>query len=99
MWCFGGTGPLAGAPGADAPVPQAVLAIGSRLPLEAQLMSSYIDEALVVMGTSLRDLDSREGALVTLIMRGNRLIPPRGRRWCRRRGTTSMCWRSRRIRG
>jgi len=49
-----------------------VLAIESRLPLEGELMSFYVDEALVVMGASLR------GALVTLIMRGNRLIPRRG---------------------
>jgi hypothetical protein len=31
---------------AEAPAPQAVLAIESRLPLEGELMSFYIDEAL-----------------------------------------------------
>ncbi len=63
---------------AEAPAPQAVLAIESRLPLEGELMSFYVDEALVVMGATLRDLDFPEGSSVTLIVRGNRLIPPRG---------------------
>ena len=35
---------------AEPPAPQAVLAIESRLPLEGELMSFYIDEALVVAG-------------------------------------------------
>ena len=35
---------------AEAPAPQAVLAIESRLPLEGELISFYIDEALVVTG-------------------------------------------------
>ena len=63
---------------AEPPAPQAVLAIESRLPLEGELMSFYIDEALVVSGVELRDLDFPEGSSVTLIVRGNRLIPPRG---------------------
>ena len=63
---------------AEVPAPQAVLAIESRLPLEGELMSFYVDEALVVTGASLRDLDFPEGSSVTLIVRGNRLIPPRG---------------------
>jgi cell volume regulation protein A len=61
-----------------APAPQAVLAIESRLRLEGELMSFYIQEALVVKGASLPDLDFPEGSSVTLILRGNRLIPPRG---------------------
>jgi potassium/hydrogen antiporter len=60
------------------PGPQAVLAIESRLPLEDQLMSFYVDEALVVAGAALEDLDFPDGSSVTLIVRGNRLIPPRG---------------------
>jgi cell volume regulation protein A len=63
---------------AEPPAPHAVLAIESRLPLEGELMSFYIDEALVVSGVSLEDLDFPEGSSVTLIVRGNRLIPPRG---------------------
>jgi cell volume regulation protein A len=62
----------------EPPAPQAVLAIESRLPLEDQLMSFYVDEALVVSGASLEDLDFPDGSSVTLIVRGNRLIPPKG---------------------
>ncbi|HEX6670486.1 MAG TPA: potassium/proton antiporter [Gemmatimonadales bacterium] len=60
------------------PAPQAVLAIESRLPLRGEMMSFYIDEALVVAGITLEDLDFPEGASVALIVRGNQLIPPRG---------------------
>jgi potassium/hydrogen antiporter len=63
---------------AEPPAPQAVLAIESRLPLEGELLSFYIDDALVVSGVSLEDLDFPDGSSVTLIVRGNRLIPPRG---------------------
>jgi potassium/hydrogen antiporter len=63
---------------AEPPAPHAVLAIESRLPLEGDLMSFYIDDALVVSGVALEDLDFPEGSSVTLIVRGNRLIPPRG---------------------
>ena len=42
---------------AEPPAPQAVLAIESRLPLEGELMSFYIDEALVVAGVALEELD------------------------------------------
>jgi potassium/hydrogen antiporter len=63
---------------AEAPAPQAVLAIESRLPLEGELMSFYVDEALVVMGATLEDLEFPDGSSVTLIVRGNRLIPPKG---------------------
>jgi cell volume regulation protein A len=63
---------------AEAPAPQAVLAIESRLPLEGELLSFYIDEAVVVAGVPLEDLDFPEGSSVMLIVRGNRLIPPKG---------------------
>lgn len=63
---------------AEPPAPHAVLAIESRLPLEGDLMSFYVDDALVVSGVALEDLDFPEGSSVTLIVRGNRLIPPRG---------------------
>jgi len=39
---------------AEAPAPQAVLAIESRRPVKGGLMSFYIDEALLVTGASLR---------------------------------------------
>ncbi len=61
-----------------APAPQAVLAIESRLPLKGELMSFYIDEALVVRGLTVDELDFPESASVALIVRGNQLIPPRG---------------------
>jgi potassium/hydrogen antiporter len=60
------------------PAPQAVLAIESRQPLQGELMSFYIDEALVVAGVPLAELDFPEGASVALIVRGDRLIPPKG---------------------
>jgi cell volume regulation protein A len=62
----------------EPPAPQAVLAIESRLPLKGELMSFYIDEALVVTGVTLEDLDFPDGASVALIVRGDRLIPPKG---------------------
>ena len=45
---------------------------------QGDLMSFYIDEALVVRGLRLDELDFPEGASVALIVRGNRLVPPRG---------------------
>jgi cell volume regulation protein A len=63
---------------AEPPAPQAVLAIESRVPLEGELMSFYIDQALVVSGVRLDELDFPDGASVMLIVRGHRLVPPRG---------------------
>jgi cell volume regulation protein A len=63
---------------AERPAAQAVLAIESRLPLEGELISFYIDEALVVAGIPLEDLDFPDGSSVTLIVRGHRLVPPKG---------------------
>jgi len=60
------------------PAPQAVLAIESRQPLQGELMSFYIDDAVVVSGLPLEELDFPEGASVALIVRGDRLIPPKG---------------------
>jgi cell volume regulation protein A len=53
-----------------------VLAIESRQPLQGELMSFYIDEALLVAGMPLEELPLPDGAAVTLIVRDNRLIPP-----------------------
>jgi potassium/hydrogen antiporter len=61
----------------EPPGPQAVLAIESRQPLQGELMSFYIDEALVVAGMPLEELPLPEGAAVTLIVRKNQLVPPR----------------------
>jgi cell volume regulation protein A len=60
----------------EPPAPQAVLAIESRQPLQGELMSFYIDEALVVAGMPVDELPLPEGAAVTLIVRKNRLLPP-----------------------
>jgi cell volume regulation protein A len=62
----------------EPPAPHAVLAIESRVPLKGELMSFYIDDALVVSGVRLDELDFPEGASVALIVRGEHLIPPKG---------------------
>jgi potassium/hydrogen antiporter len=61
----------------EGPAPQAVLAIESRQPLQGELMSFYIDEALVVTGMPLEELPLPEGAAVTLIVRKNTLVAPK----------------------
>ncbi len=60
----------------EPPAPQAVLAIESRQPLHGELMSFYIDEALVVTGMPVEELPLPEESAVTLIVRNNRLLPP-----------------------
>jgi potassium/hydrogen antiporter len=62
----------------EPPAPHAVLAIESRVPLQGELMSFYIDDAVVVSGVRLDELDFPDGASVALIVRGNQLIPPKG---------------------
>ena len=41
-------------------------------------MSFYIDEAVVVAGIPLSELDFPDGSAIALIVRGNRLVPPKG---------------------
>jgi cell volume regulation protein A len=60
----------------EPPAPQAVLAIESRQPLHGELMSFYIDNALVVTGVPVAELPLPDGAAVALIIRGNALVPP-----------------------
>ena len=60
------------------PTPHALLAIESRVPLEGDLMSFYIDDALVVCGLTLDELDFPEGASAVLIVRGTKLVAPKG---------------------
>jgi cell volume regulation protein A len=62
----------------EPPAPQAVLAIESRQPLRGELMSFYIDEALVVNGIPLDELPLPDDAAVTLIVRGDQLLAPKG---------------------
>ena len=61
----------------EPPAPQAVLAIESRQPLQGELMSFYIDEALVVVGVPLEELPLPERSAVALIIRGSTLVPPK----------------------
>jgi cell volume regulation protein A len=60
----------------EPPAPQAVLAIESRQPLQGELMSFYIDEALLVTGVRLEELEFPGGSAVALIIRGDTLVPP-----------------------
>jgi cell volume regulation protein A len=62
----------------DPPAPKAVLEIESMLPLNGRLMSFYIDDALVVTGVSIAELPIPENAAVTMLVRGQELIAPRG---------------------
>ena len=73
----------------EPPTPQAVLAIESRQPLQGELMSFYIDEALVVAGMPVGELPLPDGSAVTLIVRNSRLLPPRPIR-CWSRETTCI---------
>jgi potassium/hydrogen antiporter len=62
----------------EAPSSPAVLEIESMQPLNGELMSFYIDEALAVAGVSLADLPFPEGASVAMIVRGQDVVPPKG---------------------
>jgi cell volume regulation protein A len=62
----------------DPPAPQAVLGIESMQPLNGELLSFYIDEALAVTGVSLAELPFPPGAAVTIIVRGRDLVPGKG---------------------
>jgi cell volume regulation protein A len=63
---------------ADPPAPHAVLGIESLQPLNGELLSYYIDEALAVCGATLGELPFPSGASVTIIVRGRELVPPKG---------------------
>lgn len=60
------------------PPPGAVLQIEAAQPLDADLLSFYIGPAIAVAGVQLADLDFPEGAAVSMIVRGDSLIPPKG---------------------
>jgi cell volume regulation protein A len=62
----------------EAPSPPAVLEIESMQPLNGELMSFYIDEALAVTGVTLADLPFPDGASVAMIVRGQDVVPPKG---------------------
>jgi cell volume regulation protein A len=60
------------------PPPGAVLQIEAAQPLDAELVSFYVSPALAVVGVQLVELDFPEGAAVSMIVRGESLIPPKG---------------------
>ena len=60
-------------------------------------MSFYIDDALVVCGLRLDELDFPEGAAVALVVRGDRLVAPRG--GTRSSRATTCMWSPRRRTG
>lgn len=62
---------------ADPPAPPAVLEIESMQPLNGELLSFYVDEALPVAGVRIDEIPLPETAAVTLIVRGRDLIAPR----------------------
>jgi cell volume regulation protein A len=62
----------------EPPPATAVLEIESREPLDGELVSFHIDEALDVVGVPLAQLPFPAGASAMLVVRGNRLIAPRG---------------------
>lgn len=60
------------------PPPAAVLEIETAQPLNAELVSFYVTPAIAAAGVSLADLPFPEGAAISMIVRGNDLIPPKG---------------------
>ncbi|HEU4565997.1 MAG TPA: potassium/proton antiporter [Gemmatimonadaceae bacterium] len=63
---------------AEPPAPQAVLEIESMQPLDGELLSFYIDDALPVAGVRLADVPFPDGTAATLIVRGRELVAARG---------------------
>ena len=62
----------------DPPAPPAVLEIESMRPLNGEMLSFYVDEALSVAGSTIADLPFPSGSAVMLIVRGQDLIAPKG---------------------
>jgi cell volume regulation protein A len=60
------------------PAPMAVMEVEAAQPLNAELISFYVTPAIAAAGVSLADLPFPEGAAVSMIVRGNDLIPPKG---------------------
>jgi len=58
--------------------PQAVLELSSTQPLDAEILSFYIEPESAVAGSRIADLPFPEGAAVTLIVRGTELLPAKG---------------------
>ncbi len=62
----------------DAPPPDAVLEIESHARLNAELLSFTISDVLAVAGATIADLPIPDDVAVTMIVRGNELIAPKG---------------------
>ena len=62
----------------DPPRPPAVLEIESVTPLTGELQSYYIDPLLGLEGTTIAELPFPEQSAITLIVRGDQLIAPKG---------------------
>ncbi len=62
----------------EKPVPDAVLEINSIHPLNAEIISFLIDPAASVCSASLSQIHLPDDAAVTLIVRGSKLVAPRG---------------------
>ena len=60
------------------PPPAAVMQVEAAQPLNADLLSFYVTPAIAAAGVSLADLPFPEGAAVSMIVRGDDLIPPKG---------------------
>ncbi|MGH7700310.1 MAG: potassium/proton antiporter [Gemmatimonadales bacterium] len=60
------------------PRPQAVLELHSSTPLGAEVLSFYVEPAAAVAGSRISELPFPEGAAVTLIVRGDELLAPKG---------------------
>ncbi len=64
---------------ADAPPPpRAGLDIDAREPMDGDLLSFYINDALAVAGRHIADLPLPAASAVTLIVRGRTLVAPKG---------------------
>jgi cell volume regulation protein A len=62
---------------AEPPAPQAVLEVESMQPLDGELLSFYVDEALPVAGVRLDEIPLPERSAITMIVRGRELVAPR----------------------
>lgn len=62
----------------EPPPPPAVLEIVSTHPLSGILLSFYVDEALDVTGIPLREIPFPEGTAITLILRDDAILVPKG---------------------
>jgi len=63
---------------AEPPPAPAVLQIESMQPLQGDLVSFHVDDALAVAGVPFRDLPFPDGASAVLVVRGRELLAPKG---------------------